>query len=192
MSNTIKDFEKIYHQITTPKFLSMQSIGGDEPFFIYSFDPKEQDLVIQETKRLKKRVEQSGYSVLLINLYDISIEILKNRGLLDKILEKEPTMSKQKLLQALQNTLDVETKIIPHIKKLVDEHKTSILLLEGVGEVYPFIRSHTVINNLQKIVVDRPTLMFFPGVFDGYKLILFDKIYDDNHYRAFNIINYSF
>jgi len=192
MSNTIKDFEKIYHQITTPKFLSMQSIGGDEPFFIYSFDPKEQDLVIQETKRLKKRVEQSGYSVLLINLYDISIEILKNRGLLDKILEKEPTMSKQKLLQALQNTLDVETKIIPHIKKLVDEHKTSMLLLEGVGEVYPFIRSHTVINNLQKIVVDRPTLMFFPGIFDGYKLILFDKIYDDNHYRAFNIINYSF
>jgi hypothetical protein len=192
MSNTIKDFEKIYNQITTPKFLSMQSLGGEEPFFIYSFDPKEQDLVKAEMERLKKRVEQNGHSVLVINLFDIAIELLKQRGMLDKVLEKEPTLPKKKLLQTLQNMLDVETKIIPYIKKLVDKNKTSMLFLEGVGEVYPFIRSHTVINNLQKVVVDRPTLMFFPGNFDGHKLILFNKIYDDNHYRAFNIINYNF
>jgi len=192
MSNTIKDFEKIYNQITTPKFLSMQSLGGEEPFFIYSFDPKEQDLVKVEIERLKKRVEQNGHSVLVINLFDIAIELLKQRGMLDKVLEKEPSLPKKKLLQTLQNMLDVETKIIPYIKKLVDENKTSMLFLEGVGEVYPFIRSHTVINNLQKVVVDRPTLMFFPGNFDGHKLILFNKIYDDNHYRAFNIINYNF
>jgi len=192
MSNTIKDFEKIYNQITTPKFLSMQSLGGEEPFFIYSFDPKEQDLVKVEIERLKKRVEQNGHSVLVINLFDIAIELLKQRGMLDKVLEKEPSLPKKKLLQTLQNMLDVETKIIPYIKKLVDKNKTSMLFLEGVGEVYPFIRSHTVINNLQKVVVDRPTLMFFSGNFDGHKLILFNKIYDDNHYRAFNIINYNF
>ena len=81
---------------------------------------------------------------------------------------------------------------MPYIQKLAEENKTSMLFLEGVGEVYPYIRSHTIINNLQKIVADRPTLMFFPGIFDGYKLVLFNKVHDDNHYRAFNIINYSF
>ncbi len=192
MSDTVKDFEKIYNQITTPKFLSMQSIGGEEPFFIYSFDPKEQNLVKEETLRLKKRVEQSGYSVLLINLFDIAIDLLEQRGMLDKVLEKEPTIPKKKLLQTLQNMLDVETKIVPYIKRVVDENQTSMLFLEGVGEVYPFIRSHTVINNLQKAVSDRPILMFFPGTFDGYRLILFNRIYDDNHYRAFNIVNYNF
>jgi len=192
MSDIIEDFEKIFQQITTNKFLSMQSLGGEEPFFIYSFDPTKQNQIIKETNRLQKRVEKKGLKVLRINLYELSIDILQNRGMLDKILQKEQSLTKDKLLQSLVNMLDVETKLMPEIEKKVNEYKSDMLFLEGVGEVFPFIRSHTVINNLQKVVVDRPTLMFFPGVFDGHRLVLFGKIFDDNHYRAFNIINYSF
>lgn len=192
MSKIVDDFEQIFTQITTEKFLSMQALGGEEPFFIYSFEPSVQDLVSSETKRLKKRVEQEGHSVLMINLYALVIDMLKTRGMLDKVLSKEQSLTKDKLLSTLQNMLDVETKIMPEIAKMAEEKKTSMVFLEGVGEVYPYIRSHTIINNLQKVVVDRPTLMFFPGQFDGHKLVLFNKVHDDNHYRAFNIINYSF
>lgn len=192
MSKVINDFEQIFTQVTTDKFLSMQALGGEEPFFIYSFDPQVQDLVSTETKRLKKRIEQSGHSVLVINLYQLAIKILEDRNMFDKVLDKEESLAKDKLLKTLQNMLDVETKIIPEIEKLAKENKTSMVFIEGVGEVYPYIRSHTIINNLQKVIVDRPTLMFFPGQFDGHKLVLFNKVHDDNHYRAFNIINYSF
>ena len=57
MSKVVADFEQMYAQVTTEKFLSMQALGGEEPFFIYSFDPAEQVLVSSETKRLKKRIE---------------------------------------------------------------------------------------------------------------------------------------
>lgn len=192
MSKIIDDFEQIFTQVTTEKFLSMQALGGEEPFFIYSFDPIMQDLVSSETKRLQKRVEQAGHLVLVINLYQLTIKMLNERNMLTKILNKEPSLPKSKLLQTLQNMLDVETKIMPEIQKLVDEKQTSMVFIEGIGEVYPYIRSHTIINNLQKVIVDRPTLMFFPGRFDGHKLVLFNRVHDDNHYRAFNIINYSF
>ena len=192
MSKIIDDFEQIFTQVTTEKFLSMQALGGEEPFFIYSFDPVMQDLVSSETKRLQKRVEQAGHSVLVINLYQLTIKMLNERNMLTKILDKEPSLPKSKLLQTLQNMLDVETKIMSEIQKLVDEKQTSMVFIEGIGEVYPYIRSHTIINNLQKVIIDRPTLMFFPGRFDGHKLVLFNKVHDDNHYRAFNIINYSF
>ncbi len=192
MPKTIDDFEQIFSQVTTEKFLSMQALGGEEPFFIYSYDPNLQDLVSSETKRLTKKIIQKGHKVLVINLFDLVIEMLKSRGMLEKVLDKEQNLSKDKLLSTLQNMLDVETKIMPEIQKRVEQEKTAMLLIEGVGEVYPYIRSHTIINNLQKIVVDRPTLLFFPGKFDGHKLVLFDKVHDDNHYRAFNIINYSF
>jgi hypothetical protein len=192
MSKIIDDFEQIFTQVTTDKFLSMQALGGEEPFFIYSFDPAVQDLITSETKRLQKRVEQAGHSVLVINLYQLIIKMLNERNMLTKILDKEHSLAKSKLLQTLQNMLDVETKIIPEIQKLVEEQKTSMVFIEGIGEVYPYIRSHTIINNLQKVIIDRPTLMFFPGRFDGHKLVLFNKVHDDNHYRAFNIINYSF
>jgi len=192
MTKVINDFEQIFTQITTDKFLSMQALGGEEPFFIYSFDPAMQDIISSETKRLKKRVEAKGHKVLLINLYELIIEMLKSRGMLEKVLTKEQSLTKDKLLKTLQNMLDVETKIIPQIEKLVKENQTSMVMIEGIGEVYPYIRSHTIINNLQKVIQDRPTLMFFPGKFDGHKLVLFNKVHDDNHYRAFNIINYSF
>ena len=192
MSKIIDNFEQIFTQVTTKKFLSMQALGGEEPFFIYSFDPSMQDLVSSETKRLKKRVQQSGHTVLVINLYELVINILQDRGMLTKVIDKEQSLSKQKLLKTLQNVLDVETKIIPKIERLVNENKTSMVFIEGVGEVFPYIRSHTIINNLQKVIKDRPTLMFFPGQFDGHRLVLFNKVHDDNHYRAFNIINYSF
>ena len=192
MSKIIDDFEQIFTQVTTEQFLSMQALGGEEPFFIYSFDPVMQDLVSSETKRLQKRVEQAGHSVLVINLYQLTIKMLNERNMLTKILDKEPSLPKSKLLQTLQNMLDVETKIMSEIQKLVDEKQTSMVFIEGIGEVYPYIRSHTIINNLQKVIVDRPTLMFFPGRFDGHKLVLFNRVHDDNHYRAFNIINYSF
>ena len=192
MSKVIEDFEQIFKQVTTKKFLDMQALGGEEPFFIYSFDPQKQDFITSETKRLKKRVEEVGYSVLVINLYQLSINMLEKRNMLKKVLEKEQSLPKHKLLQTLTNILDVETKIMPEIQNLVNENKTSMVFIEGVGEVYPFIRSHIIINNLQKVITDRPTIMFFPGKFDGHTLVLFNKVHDDNHYRAFNIINYSF
>ncbi len=192
MSKIIDDFEQIFTQVTTQKFLSMQALGGEEPFFIYSFDPLVQDVVSTETKRLKKRVEQQGHTILVINLFDLIIQMLEERGMLEKVLSKEQSLSKDKLLKTLKNILDVETKIMPEIQKLVEEKKTSMVIIEGIGEVYPYVRSHTIINNLQKVIDDRPTLMFFPGKFDGHKLVLFNKVHDDNHYRAFNIINYSF
>ena len=192
MSNIVNDFEQIFNQVTTKNFLEMKALGGEEPFFIYSFDPGSQDLITSETIRIKKRIEQSGNSVLIINLYNLVISMLKERNMLDKVLNKEVSLSKDKLLKTLQNVLDVETKIMPEIEKLIKNNTSSMVFIEGVGEVFPYIRSHTIINNLQKVILDRPTLMFFPGNFDGHKLSLFNRVHDDNHYRAFNIINYIF
>jgi hypothetical protein len=192
MANIIDNFEQIFSQVTTEKFLSMQALGGEIPFFIYAFDPVAQDLVSNETLRLKKRVEQSGNSVLSINLYSVMIELLQERKMLEKVLERESSMTQEKLLKSLHNMLDAQTKIIPYIKTLVESSKTSMVFIEGVGEVYPYIRSHTILNNLQNVILDRPALMFFPGEFDGHSLKLFGKFKDDNYYRAFNISKYKF
>lgn len=63
----------------------------------------------------------------------------------------------------------------------------NIVFLTGVGKAYPFIRSHTILNNLHS-VVDVPLLMFFPGTYDGLSLKLFNIIKDDNYYRAFRLV----
>jgi hypothetical protein len=72
------------------------------------------------------------------------------------------------------------------------ERDFDVLFLTGVGEVYPFIRSHTVLNNLQRVAKDRPTVLFFPGEYsyspeEGASLDLFGRLRGDRYYRAFNI-----
>lgn len=191
MSHISQDFEHIYNQVTTDKFLSMQALGGETPFFIYSYDIAKESSVEEEITRLIKRIHLLNKTVLPIDLYALSLEILEERGLLGKIIQKEPSMPKYKLLQTLQNVLDSETKLIPRIQEKVSNSTSDLVFIHGVGHVFPFIRSHTVLNNLQKAIVDRPTLMFFPGAYTGQKLRLFGKLDDDNYYRAFNISNYQ-
>ena len=68
-----------------------------------------------------------------------------------------------------------------------------IFFLTGIGEVFPYIRSHNVLNNLQSVVTGRPMLMFFPGRYEqsdtlGSSLVLFGRLKDDQYYRAKNIL----
>jgi hypothetical protein len=43
-----------------------------------------------------------------------------------------------------------------------------LLILTGVGAVYPMLRTHTLLSALHPIMGNTPLLMFFPGRYDGH------------------------
>ncbi len=45
------------------------------------------------------------------------------------------------------------------IKEQLGNH--NVVLITGVGKVYPFVRSHTILNNLQEVIDKIPVIMFF-------------------------------
>ena len=197
LENLELKFETIYKQLSSEKFLQKKGLSGEIPFFISTYTPEQESDVSQKIKTLINRLQINGITALELNLYDISIEILKQRNLLEKIRSTEKNMGKTKLFSALQNVLDSEKHLVPAIEKLIEEsdadnpQNNTMVFLTGVGAVFPYIRSHTVLNNLQNSIKDRPMLLFFPGIYDGHSLNLFGKMKDDNYYRAFNIENYS-
>ena len=69
----------------------------------------------------------------------------------------------------------------PHIKG-------DILTLTGIGDVFPFMRVHALLEALQPQFSDIPILVMYPGKFDGYHLTLFDRLKPNDYYRAFNIV----
>ena len=84
----------------------------------------------------------------------------------------------------------------PKIGALLAGQEFDVLFLSGVGEVYPYIRSHNVLNNLQSTAKEKPTVMFFPGKYThslatGASLDLFGILHDDKYYRAFDITHYE-
>ena len=180
-------FEKLYQIFINENFLSMKALGGEIPFYISSYNPNQEIKVFDEVERLINRLKISGVSVYEINLFSLIIDMLKDRGILDKIIDKEANLSKDKLYKTLQGAIDTQKYLIPKIEELTTNNPSNIVFLTGIGQVYPFIRSHSVLNNLQNSIKDRPTVMFFPGIYDGTSLSLFGKLKDDNYYRAFNL-----
>lgn len=185
--NLEEKFKHLFEIISNDTFLNKQAIGGEVPFFISTYNPANQLKAEKYIESLKKKLEVNGIPVLSINLYELSLDLLKERKILDKLLQKESEMAKDKFLKQLQSTLDVETKVMPAIGNLLVNSDCKVLFLTGIGLVYPYLRSHNILNNLQRIVKTVPTIMFFPGEYDGSMLNLFGKLKDDNYYRAFNI-----
>lgn len=189
-------FDHLLKAVGSQRFLSMQGNNNEVPFFICDYKPSESVDMSRMQRQLANRLNQQGVSVLEINLYDLSVEILKKGGDWDWYLAAESDMPKAKLLEDLQSMLDVEHVLVPAMADRMAQSAFNVLFISGVGEVFPFIRSHNVLNNLQKVAKRQPTLMFFPGCYShsmeaGASLELFGRLRDDKYYRAFNIYDYQ-
>lgn len=204
-----KRFDHLREVIASPRFLQMRGLNNDLPFYICEFEASE----AFEIQRMRRQLVNTlaslqveclqgrGVKVLEINLYDLTIDMLKARegssegsNLWDEILVAEPEVEKEALQELLQNVLDIKGHLIPEIGERLAQSDYDVLFLSGVGEVFPYIRSHNVLNNLQSTAKDKPTVMFFPGEYrhsleQGASLELFGLLHDDKYYRAFNIFD---
>ena len=190
----LERFQHLFDVISGQRFLKKQGLGNEVPFFICPYSPEEAIEMERLQRRLVNRLEQAGIHILEVNLYDLSIEILKERGIWDQIIEMEVSVSKEQFKELLQGVLDPEKYLVPAIAAKLANADFLVLFLSGVGEVFPYIRSHNVLNNLQSTAKEKPTVMFFPGAYthsleSGASLDLFGRLHDDKYYRAFNIFH---
>ncbi|WP_432819943.1 DUF1788 domain-containing protein [Trichloromonas sp.] len=186
--------QHLFAVISGRRFLNKQGLGNEVPFFICPFRPEESVEMERLQRQLANRLEQAGIRVLEINLYDLSIAILKERDIWEQILQMEETVSKEQLKELLQGVLDPEAHLVPAMASKMASTDFDVLFLSGVGEVFPYIRSHNILNNLQSTAKEKPTVMFFPGAYthsleSGASLDLFGRLHDDKYYRAFNIFH---
>ncbi|WCE66261.1 DUF1788 domain-containing protein [Sulfitobacter faviae] len=188
--------EHLYQVITSQRFLMKQGLGNEVPFFICPFPARDGLSMNKDRKDLVERISHAGVQVLDLSLYDLALEILKEREILDQILEVESDSDKDEIKELLQGVLDPQAHLIPKIGEAIAATDHQVIFLSGVGEVYPYIRSHNVLNNLQSTAKEAPTVLFFPGNYThalatGASLDLFGELHDDKYYRAFNIMNYE-
>ncbi|MEI6550274.1 MAG: DUF1788 domain-containing protein [Betaproteobacteria bacterium] len=200
-------FHHLLKVISSQRFLEMKGLNNDLPFFICEYRPAEAIDMERMRRQLASHLAAKhieflggrGVRVLEINLYDLCVELLKARGgsdegqsVWDQILKIEIDIEKDALKELLQNVLDIREHLIPAIAAKLDAADFDVLFLSGIGEVFPYIRSHNVLNNLQSTAKTKPTVMFFPGEYrfsleHGASLELFGLLHDDKYYRAFNI-----
>lgn len=192
--NLAQSQKHLLNVVGSAPFLKNEGINNEVPFHICPFDPQITQDMQHAVRQLKNELLERGVTVIEINLYDLVIEILQREGDLDWLIENETTLSRDELKEQLQGILDTEDVLIPEVVKKMRDASYDVIFITGVGEVFPYIRSHNILNNLQRVAKEQPTLMFFPGKYQhtletGASLRLFDKLIDDKYYRAFNILD---
>jgi hypothetical protein len=186
--------EHLFSVLSGKRFLQMEGLSNEVPFFIYPYDAEDALKVAQAKKRIKNKLAtERGIRVREVNLYHLSVDILKERGVWERVLELEAAQDKDDFRELLQGMLDPQLHIAPAIRSRIADGDFDIFFLTGIGEVFPYIRSHNVLNNLQSVVTGKPMLMFFPGRYEqsetlGSSLVLFGRLKDDQYYRAKNIL----
>lgn len=178
--------------IQKPSFRENKGLGNEVGYYIFDY-PADQELYVRErVDYIKKKNENSGddFRVVVFDLYDIVIDILKKKGYLEKCFNFEKSKGFERVTKSVSNMLRItssDSLIINHIKENTPEK--AVVFITGIGKCYPIIRSHTVLNNLHQVIDNVPVVLFYPGSYDGQELVLFGEIKDDNYYRAFKLVD---
>ncbi len=176
--------DKILPEISKKEFRENRGTGNEINFHIFDYDPKDEHIVRGHIDFLAKQLP----CIKIFDLYTIMIDILREKGYLERVFQMEAAKGSKAIINPIKKTLRLTLSndlIVEKIKNNVTDD--NIVFLTGVGKAFPFIRSHTILNNLHSSI-NTPLLMFFPGTYDGLSLKLFDEIKDDNYYRAFKLI----
>lgn len=187
--------QRLRRVLTNPSFLAMKGLAKEIPIFIQTYDPSEEDDLRQIVKGLLQGLKQEGLRVSHVDLFELVIQILEEKGYLDVLLQDESSWAKSDLFDTLQNVSDPAKELVPKLMEAIGA-TPQLTLITGSGRIYPFLRTHSIIEALQPEMVKHPVVIFFPGDYSqdaegGSYLRLFGttpntKI-ENPHYRATNL-----
>ena len=185
---TLNDrFIELEDRMISVEALTKYGTANDMKFYIFDYNPQDEYSIRNEIKKLKSR----NQDIVEFDLYEMMLDIIEEQGYTEDVISAEKDYDKQHLLSEIfQPILSVEEDDNEFLEKfkVVKDDGTKIILVTGVGKSYPVIRSHTILNNLQNIFKRNPVVMMYPGRYETKKamtLRLFDRLDDDNYYRAF-------
>ena len=181
---------QILPRVTSRDFLDSKGLGNEIGFWIFDYPPdREMDVrdFLSGTVVPALGKQSPAIRCAVVDLLTLVTELLEERKLLDKAIAMQQTKGNDGALAALRSVLK-EDKLAQKIADRHDITALDLLVLTGVGSVYPMLRTHTLLSALHPIMGKTPLLMFFPGRYDGHSLRLFNMLAEDHYYRAFRLV----
>ncbi len=188
--NLSERFDELEDRMLSVEQLTKYGTANDMKFYIFDYNPQDEIAIRKEVEKLKN----ANSNIIEFDLYEMILDIIEEQGYTEDVIAAEKEYDKEHLLSEIfQPILSVEEDNNEFLEKFkeIEDDGTKIILLTGVGKSYPIIRSHTILNNLQNIFKRNPVVMMYPGRYETKKtmtLRLFDRLDDDNYYRAFPLV----
>ena len=183
--------DAIWDRISSKDFLENKGVANEVRYYVFDYEACDEQVMRQKINDLIERnnPDLDGFRIVEYDIYQMIIDILEERGYIDKCIRFEKEKGREYLYKAVSKLLRLTTDnnlIVNRIAENTPEH--SVVFLTGIGKAYPFVRAHNVLNNLHQVFDKTPVVMFYPGNWNGQSLSLYGTISDGNYYRAFPLI----
>ena len=204
MSETLTDrLNKILPRVVADDLLSGRGIGNEIAFHIFDYPPEDELRVREHVRFLLDHIPQRrpGLRVKHVNLFDFLIDYLQEEGYLHECLKMQREQGDSSLLDSLEGLLNVEESLLPRFKKVAQPDQHDLVLVSGVGSIYPLLRTSVLLSNLQTVMGRTALVLFYPGKYDQMTLKLIGKLglsatfegagktrKSEHYYRAFRLV----
>lgn len=185
MSDIKERLDKVRDLIKQDEFLEGKGLSNEVNIRIFCYNPKDEVMVNRFVSQITTD-PTLNCRIIECDLYKIFLQACEDIGILDEIVEMEEDDGKELLLEQLHESIGKDEYI--YRMKYDSHQKGDVLLLTGIGEAFPFMRVHSLLEALQPHFSDTPILVMYPGEFTGYSLKLFNRLKPNDYYRAFNVI----
>lgn len=163
---------------------SKLSAYHDMPYAIFCYEPEHEFSLRAELSLLKTRLEQIGKRVHFISLAECLISALQLQGIgIDQIAEAEKSAGLEKTIETVHEIISnyhpLDQLVIERMPTNVDP-KIDIVFITRAGALFPLYRTSTLLEQLMGKVM-APSVLFYPGIFDGAAGLRFMGILDAEH-----------
>lgn len=174
-------------------FLANRGLGNEVGIYLFCYDPTVELEMREMTARLVRDSEMGVLPCRLVerNLYDLLLAICDERRVSAAISRMEAKRGTEALVEQLRKTASLDA--FAEALNYGPHEPGDVVLITGIGEVYPHLRTHALLDNIQHLFADVPLVVAYPGGYDGQSMRLFSGVggrglEDGNYYRAFSLV----
>lgn len=185
MQDLKKRLDSLKKILEEKDFLEGKGLSNEVNIRFFCYKSQEEMIVRYFIEKISEDLDLKC-NLKIINLYHIFIDICKDMDILDASPDMEKEDGSKYLLEQLHTAISEKD----FIDKIDYESKSigDVIMITGVGEAFPFIRVHSLLEAMQPYFGEIPIIVMYPGKFDGTTVRLFDELKPNSYYRAFNII----
>ena len=184
MDNVNLRLDKMKAMMQERDFLEGKGLSNEVNIRIFCYEPKEEMMIRHFVKQIQE--ERLACHVIHYDLYEVFLQICQEKRILDRIPALEEKKGKDFIRKQFEKSCDAKT--FASKMQYENHQKGDVVVLSGVGKVFPFMRVHSLLEAIQPLINDVPILVFYPGNFDGHYVKLFNKLKPNPYYRAFKSI----
>lgn len=185
MENLKERLDKLRALMQESEFLESKGLSNEVNIRIFCYDPSD-EMVIRHFMEQVTTDQSMNCNVIHYNLYEVFLSICEDKRIVNAI----PSMEEKKGTEFIRDQMSRMANNTAFVNKMkYESHEIGdVIVITGVGDVFPFIRVHDLLNAMQPEFPDVPILVFYPGNYDGRDVQLFNRLKKNSYYRAFSVI----